>query len=200
MQSKTVEKGALKTAYTLEFLDYLMSGLTDMTLPGMWLPPLQKSSVWALAACMAAALLEGLLAGRQVRARFSELRLPRLAPPLWVWTVIGGLYYVLFFCLIESLLSRPSQGLWTSAAITLTVSLLLANACWNWIFFRRKDLHLSFTFFLPYSALAVTLSLILWHIHAAVWPWFTIYLVYLGYATWWGHSVWRLNRDSGIAV
>lgn len=171
-----------------------MSGLSDMSWRGLWFLPVQKAWAWALAACIGGAILEGLLAGRHVRARFAELRLPRFAPPLWLWAVIGGLYYVLLFCLLESLLSRSSQGLWTYAAIILTASLLVANAFWNWIFFRRKDLLLSFVFFLPYSALAITLGIILWHIHDPVQPWFALYLAYLGYAIWWGHAVWRLNH------
>ncbi len=45
--------------------------------------------------------------------------------------------------------------------LTLTALLLMANASWNWIFFRKKDLRLSFIFFVPYLVLAFTLAAVL---------------------------------------
>ena len=133
------------------------------------------------------------MAGVHVKARFAELRLPSFAPPLWLWTIIGGLYYVLFFFLLRSLLSFSPRA-WEATATALTGSLLLLNGVWNWIFFRRKNLRLSFVFFLPYFALALVLDVILYGMHAPLWPWFALYVVYLLYAAWWAHAMWRLNR------
>ena len=50
---------------------------------GLWLHP------------SIAAIGEGLLAGSEVGVRFSELVLPPVSPPLWVWAIIGALYYLL---------------------------------------------------------------------------------------------------------
>jgi hypothetical protein len=101
--------------------------------------PLHNPSFWALAACGTAALCEGFMSGTGIKARFAELRLPKGAPRLWAWSVIGGAYYVLFFFLLRSVLGRPSIPFWTSVTLTLTAVLLIANASWNWIFFRKKD-------------------------------------------------------------
>jgi tryptophan-rich sensory protein len=146
--------------------------------------------------CIAAAFSEGIMAGRGVRARFAELRLPKGAPRLWAWSAIGIAYYVLFFFLLRSLLDRRPTPYWTSAAITLTILLLAANASWNWVFFRRKDLWLSFVFFVPYLLLAFTLAAVLRRIHNPLSSWYVLYLAYLMYAMWWGYYVWRLNRGS----
>src|SRR6266567_6069145 len=47
--------------------------------------------------------------------------------------------YVLFFFLLRSVLARPSIPFWTSVTLSLTAVLLIANASWNWIFFRKRD-------------------------------------------------------------
>lgn len=158
--------------------------------------PLHNPSVWALATCAVAALGEGILSGTGVQARFAELRLPRGAPRLWSWAVIGGTYYILFYSLLRSILARPSIPFWTSVTLTLTALLLIANATWNWIFFRRKNLWLSLVFFVPYLLLALTLAGVLHHVRNPLSAWFTLYLAYLSYASWWAYRVWRLNCGS----
>jgi tryptophan-rich sensory protein len=158
--------------------------------------PLQNAWFWSLVACIAAALSEGIAAGTRVQARFAELRLPKGAPRLWAWSVIGGAYYVLFFFLLRSVLVRQSTPYWTSVMLILTALLLMANASWNWIFFRRKDLRLSFVFFVPYLVLAFTLAAVLHRIRNPLSGWYALYTAYLMYATWWGYRVWRLNSGS----
>jgi tryptophan-rich sensory protein len=133
------------------------------------------------------------MSGSGVKSRFAELRQPRYAPQLWTWFLIGLAYYALFFVLLRSLLRRPPIGYWTDVALVLTASLLIANAGWNWIFFRRKDLFLSSIVFIPYLLLAVTLLVTLQHLQSPLSGWFALYVAYLGYAAWWTYRVWRLN-------
>jgi tryptophan-rich sensory protein len=115
------------------------------------------------------------MSGIGIKARFAELRLPNGAPPLWAWSVIGVAYYILFFFLLRSVLARPSIPFWTSVALTLTALLLTANASWNWIFFRKKDLWLSFVFFVPYLLLAFTLAGVLYRIRNPLSGWYALY-------------------------
>jgi hypothetical protein len=56
---------------------------------------------------------------------------------------IGAGYYVVCFMVLRSVLPLPSSGSRT-AALTLMLSVMLINACWNWLFFRSRDLWLSF--------------------------------------------------------
>jgi len=113
---------------------------------------------------------------------------------LWSWSVIGGAYYVLFFFFLRSALARPPIPFWTSVTLTLTAVLLIANASWNWIFFRKKDLGLSFFFFVPYLLLAFTLAGVLHCTRNPLSGWYALYPAYLAYATWWSYRVWCLNR------
>jgi tryptophan-rich sensory protein len=146
-----------------------------------------------MAACAAAAVSEGLLAGSEVGVRFSELVLPPLSPPLWMWAIIGALYYALFFFLLNSLLgSLPTPNL-TLLALALVVLLLGANATWNWLFFREKDLWLSTVFYVPYAAVALSLAFVLFRLRSPLLRWYALYVAYLAYAGWWGVSLWRLN-------
>jgi tryptophan-rich sensory protein len=85
---------------------------------------------------------------------------------------------------------------WTPTAIALVAVLLAANAAWNWVFFRKRDLWLSFIFFVPYILVALTLALALFRARSPLFSWYLLYIGYLVYATWWGYGVWRLNRLS----
>ncbi|MGQ0570856.1 MAG: tryptophan-rich sensory protein [Armatimonadota bacterium] len=157
--------------------------------------PLRHSWAWALAACVVAATAEGLLAGGGVSARLSELVQPPFSPPLWVWAIIGVLYYILFFFLLKSLLGSASTPLLTSSALVLVAILLAANDTWNWLFFREKDLWHSTVFGAPYAAVALTLAFVLYRLRSPLFFWYSVYVAYLIYATWWGISLWRLNAD-----
>jgi benzodiazapine receptor len=150
--------------------------------------------VYSLALCAASATLEGILAGRGVQARFAELRLPRYSPPLVVWIVIGGLFYVICFTVAYRLFRLPASGL-RDAGIVLLVCMMLMNALWNYLFFRARDLYLSFVACLPYSLIAVALfvlTLELDHVAALA---LSPYILYLGYAIAWGYGLWKRNPE-----
>ncbi len=48
----------------------------------------------SLGACGIAAALEGVCAGPNVKAYFARLKSPAYSPLLWVWFIIGGLYWL----------------------------------------------------------------------------------------------------------
>lgn len=154
---------------------------------------MSEPTLWALAACLVAATAEGICAGTGVKARIAELRNPGFGPTVWVWVVVGIAYYVLFFFLLKSLLTEQATALGTVTALGLTVLLLTLNASWNWLFFRKKDLRLSFLFFGPYLTVALLLAIVLQRLGSPMLPWYLIYLAYLVWATWWSYRLWRLN-------
>jgi tryptophan-rich sensory protein len=155
--------------------------------------PLQHPWAWALATCAVAAGLEGVGSGTKVSQRFAQLRLPQPALPLWAWSLIGLAYYVLFSFLLHSLFGEPPTPFWTAAALAIAAVLLVMNAAWNWVFFRKQDLWLSFILFVPYVLVALVLAVVLVRIRSQMAGWYLLYVGYLGYATWWGYGTWRLN-------
>ena len=129
-----------------------------------------------------------------MKRRLAGLRQPRAALPLWAWSIVGFAYYLLFFFVLASLLgSTPTPGR-TSVALVLVALLLLANASWNWVFFRKKDLRLSVISYVPYPLAALALAFALARSGSPMFTWFLLYLAYLGYGMWWSCRVWRLNQ------
>jgi len=98
-----------------------------------------------------AAALEGALAGSGVRQRLTALRMPRYSPPFTVWLLIGLVYYALCFIVLRQLLAAHSVTLASRVALALLLIVLLGNALWSVLFFRRRDLRASFIAFIPYS-------------------------------------------------
>ena len=134
------------------------------------------------------------MTGRGVRARFAALRQPPYSPPLTIWFLIGGAYYVICFVLLSRLLASGLPTVPHRVALGLLVALMVGNAAWGLLFFRRKDLRASFLAFLPYGLIALMLAIILGRVDRTAFWVFAAYLLYLGYATWWSHRLWVLNR------
>ncbi len=150
----------------------------------------------SLAICLVAAALEGLCAGSEVKAYFAKLKSPRYSPPLWVWYIIGGLYYVTFFFLIYRILARGSDSSLARVTISVVLSIMLANALWNYLFFRAQKLFISVvvTFLAPLIDLALLICVILLDRVAA---WALIpYLTYRAYSVWWAYGLWKLNPSA----
>ncbi|HEX3068170.1 MAG TPA: tryptophan-rich sensory protein [Thermoanaerobaculia bacterium] len=143
--------------------------------------------------CVAAAAAEGVLAGSGVRQRFQELRLPAAAPPMWLWVLIGAGYYAIAFTILIRLqiVERTAP---TRAAFVLLLVVLLANAIWNYVFFRAKKLAATLILSVCYSVCVLALQILLVtsdRVSASV---LLPYTLYLGYANWLQNELWRLNR------
>lgn len=139
------------------------------------------------------ALLEGALAGRDIRKRLSELRRPSLSPPFAAWIAIGVLYYVTCFAIAYRLLRTELPNASSRLALALLIAVIVGNALWNLAFFRRRDLRLAWRITAGYAVLVVGLAVVLAVTDAVTSLILLPYLIYLGYGTWWTWSTWRLN-------
>jgi translocator protein len=149
----------------------------------------------ALAVCAASALLEGVLAGPGIRRRLAELRQPRGSPKFGVWVGIGLMYYVTCLILLSRLIGNLGSPL-RRLAVALVIVLLLANAAWNFVFFRRKDVQGAVVVSLSYGVVALVLAVVLFEVdRVGAWV-FLPYVLYLVYATWWILELRRLNRTA----
>jgi translocator protein len=143
--------------------------------------------------CAAAAAAEGVLAGSGVRQRFQQLRLPAAAPPMWLWVLIGVAYYLIAFTILVRLqiVQRTDT---TRAAFVLLLVVLSANAIWNYVFFRAKNLAATLMLSVCYSVCVLALQILL-AISDLVSAFVLLpYTLYLGYANWLQYEMWRLNR------
>src|SRR5215471_16110536 len=107
--------------------------------------------VTSLGACAVAAGLEGLCAGTEVKSFFARLKWPAHSPPLWVWYIIGGLYYLTFFVVLWRILSHDGASVLVNITLALVAAMMAANALWNCLFFRAQKLFASvvLTFLAP---------------------------------------------------
>ena len=157
---------------------------------------MSRALIYALGVCIASVALEGVFAGSGIKRRLAELRVPRFAPPLWGWIVIGLCYYVICFLVLFRLFSLPpASGVQQRAPLALLGGVMLTNAFWNYFFFRTRNLLHAFLIGIPYSVLAVVLfGLLLGFDRTAAWVLFP-YLVYLFYANYFGYRIWKLNEQ-----
>src|SRR5262245_21978694 len=143
----------------------------------------------SLGICVGAAAVEGLCAGKGVKAFFATLRSPKYSAPLPIWYAIGIAYYLIFGFVLYRLLLHRAYG-----AVALVATMMLANALWNLLFFRAKNLYLAFI--TGSAAPMLDVPLFVWVLRldaAAAWA-LVPYLAYRAYAVWWGHALWHLNR------
>jgi translocator protein len=127
-----------------------------------------QAIVYSLAICALGAALEGLFAGRGIKQRLANLRLPSYAVPFWGWMVIGGLYYLICFTVLYRLFLLPATYA-RSAAFALLGTIMFINAIWDYFFFRTRNLFYTYLLGLPYNALSLFLLLVLQVDRLAAW-------------------------------
>ncbi len=150
----------------------------------------------SLGACVIAAALEGVCAGKNVKPYFAKLRFPDYSAPLWVWYIIGGLYYVIFFFVIYRMLRHDGDFGLKYATLTLILFMMAVNAFWNYILFRAQNLFLAFIGGSLFPILDIALFICLTQLDKVA-AWILVpYLLYRVYAVWWGYSVWKINDQA----
>ena len=143
--------------------------------------------------CAVAAALEGVCAGRNVKSFFSTLRFPSYSAPLWVWSIIGGLYYVIFWFVTYRLLRLEPSPI-RSAALALVLFMMVVNALTNYVIFRARNLQLSFVIGCVFPVMDIALLFCLTQLDTpGAWA-LLPYLIYRIYAVWWGYRLWTLNH------
>ena len=148
----------------------------------------------SLGICVIAAVLEGLCSGKGVKEYFAKLKFPRYSPPLWVWYIIGGVYYLVFFYIIYRLLRWNTGEFLTQVAIVFILFMMGLNALWNYVFFRAQSLLVSFIVASLFPLLDVILLILLVQLdRAATWA-LIPYLIYRVYGVWWAYGFWKANR------
>jgi len=142
--------------------------------------------------CALAAALEGACAGRNVKAFFSTLTFPPCSAPLWVWSLIGGGYYLTFGFVTYRLIRLDSPPL-KNAALALVLFMMIGNGLSNYVIFRARNLYMSFIIGSVFPVMDTTLLICLTQLDAiAAWS-LAPYLIYRVYAVWWGYALWKAN-------
>lgn len=152
-----------------------------------------RALIYSLTACAVSIALEGVFAGRGIKQRLAEIRVPRYAPPLWGWIVIGAFYYVICFVVLYRLLSMAQSSPLRAWALALLGGMMFINALWNYFFFRTRNLFHAYVIALPYSLIALALFGVLLQVDRPAALCLFPYLLYLFYTSLFAYRVWRLN-------
>ncbi|MGC2236576.1 MAG: TspO/MBR family protein [Pyrinomonadaceae bacterium] len=147
----------------------------------------------SLLICVVAAALEGLFAGKGVKAFLADLRSPRFSPPLWVWAIIGVFYYATCFIMLFRILRYDDNFSIRYIAFALLLVVMAVNAFWNFVFFRRRNLFYSFLLSIFYSLAALALFVCLYQFDYVAAYAEIPYLLYLIYALIWSYKLIKLN-------
>jgi translocator protein len=155
-----------------------------------------RALIYSLGACAVSVALEGVFAGSGIKQRLAEIRVPRFAPPLWGWIVIGGFYYIICFVVLYRLFSVAQPTPLRAWTLALLGGMMFINALWNYFFFRRRNLWHACVIGLPYWLIALVLFAVLLRVERLAALCLLPYLFYLFYASLVGYRVWKLNAKS----
>ncbi|MDQ6788223.1 MAG: tryptophan-rich sensory protein [Acidobacteriota bacterium] len=131
-----------------------------------------------------------------MKSFFAQLKFPPYSAPLWVWTIIGVVYYLIFCFIIYRLLILDNDSLLKYTTLALILFMTVVNALTNYVIFRARNLRLSFIIGSLFPVLDVTLFIFLLQLDIVA-AWSLIpYLIYRIYAVCWGYALWKSNAQA----
>jgi tryptophan-rich sensory protein len=144
-----------------------------------------------LAVSLAAAAVGG-LASADAGAFYRELIRPAWAPPSWLFAPAWTLLYLLMG--IAAWLAWREGGFRkASAALTLFLVQLAANALWTWLFFVWRRGALAFAEILGLWVLILCTIVAFWRLRPLAGALLFPYLAWVTYASALTYAVWKRN-------
>jgi tryptophan-rich sensory protein len=144
-----------------------------------------------LAVSLAAAAVGG-LASADAGAFYRELIRPAWAPPSWLFAPAWTLLYLLMG--IAAWLAWREGGFRkASAALTLFLVQLAANALWTWLFFVWRRGALAFAEILVLWVLILCTIVAFWRLRPLAGALLFPYLAWVTYASALTYAVWKRN-------
>ena len=115
----------------------------------------------AIAMCVLFSLFGNALIGESLGTWYDTLDKPWFLIPLWASYIVGAVYYLLFATVLYRILVHVDDRRGRVTALTLTISVLLLNELWNYVFFGLESTLAGFlgivVFLVPLTALLVAL-------------------------------------------
>lgn len=145
---------------------------------------------WLSASFVAAGI--GGFASINAAGFYGQLLQPTWAPPAWLF---GPVWSVLFFLMGVSawLVWRKHGFRGASAALTLYVSQLVANALWTWLFFAWRQGGLALVEIAVLWLLIAGTIVAFWRLHRVAAVLLVPYLGWVSFAAALNFALWRLN-------
>jgi translocator protein len=133
------------------------------------------------------------LVGGSLEGWYEALEKPWFLVPLWVFYLIGALYYVIGITVLYRILVHVKEGRARLTCLSLALGVLLANELWNYAFFGLRSTLAGFVgialFLVPLTALVFTLYRYERFSARLLSP----YYLWVLYDLAWTYELWRLN-------
>ena len=128
---------------------------------------------------------------------YEGLAKPRFLVPLWVFYLVGSLYYVLTAVVLSRVLARIEDPRGKTFSFGLMVGLMLLNELWNYTFFGLRSTLAGFLGILVFLAFLTALVVVLLRHERFSAGLLVPYYVWVLYDLAWTYQLWRLNGASG---
>ena len=147
----------------------------------------------SIAICVLFALFGGALVGESLGTWYAGLEKPWFLLPLWVFYIVGFVYYVLFATVLYRILVHVGDRRGRANSLILTIIVLFLNELWNYGFFGLESTLVGFmgivVFLVPLTALVVALRNYERFSATLV----AVYWIWVLYDLAWTYELWRLN-------
>jgi benzodiazapine receptor len=128
---------------------------------------------------------------------YEGLAKPRFLVPLWVFYLVGFLYYVLTAVVLYRVLARIEDPRGKTLSFGLMVGLMLLNELWNYAFFGLRSPLAGFLGILAFLAFLTALVVALLRHERFSAGLLVPYYMWVLYDLAWTYQLWRLNGASG---
>ena len=148
----------------------------------------------AITMCVLFALFGGALVGESLGTWYAALEKPWFLVPLWVFYIVGFVYYVLFATVLYRILVHVNDRRGRVTTLALTIIVLFLNELWNYGFFGLESTLVGFlgiaVFLVPLTALVLALRN--YERFSAILV--AVYWIWVLYDLAWTFELWRLNN------
>ena len=156
--------------------------------------PLRIGTLLAsIAICVLFALFGGALVGESLGTWYAGLEKPWFLLPLWVFYIVGFVYYVLFATVLYRILVHVGDRRGRANSLVLTIVVLFLNELWNYGFFGLESTLVGFLGIVVLLVPLTTLVVALRNYERFSATLVAVYWIWVLYDLAWTYELWRLN-------
>jgi translocator protein len=157
--------------------------------------PRIRALLVSVTTCVLFALFGAALVGESLGSWYGALDKPWFLVPLWVFYIVGAVYYVLFATVLYRILVYVEDRGGKASSLTLTICVLFLNELWNYGFFGLQSTLVGFLGIAVFLAPLTMLFLALRKHERFSAGLIAAYWVWVLYDLAWTFALWRLNGD-----
>ena len=143
--------------------------------------------------CLVSMIIEGISTNKEGKQSFENLKQPKYAFSFTFWYMVGGVYYII--CGIIAYRQFAATNTIFSVPIVILAVIMLFNGLTNFLIFRYRSLKAFYWVMYPFTALFISLFIILVRQDIVSASLAFIYLAWLIFDLYYFHNLWKLNSN-----